>query len=115
MTEMEDLRDRVKAFAAAREWDRFHSPKNLAMALTVEVSELLEIFQWLSEDESRALPPAAQAAAWEEIGDVLIYFVRLADQLGIDPVEAARRKLVVNGQKYPVEKARGNNKKYTEL
>ena len=115
MTELDDLRERLRDFAAARDWDQFHSPKNLAMALSAEAGELLEIFQWLTEDQSRSLAPEAHAAAGEEIADVLLYLVRLGDRLGIDPVAAARRKLVANAQKYPADKARGSSKKYTEL
>jgi dCTP diphosphatase len=115
MNELEGLRQQLREFAAERDWDQFHSPKNLAMALSAEAGELLEVFQWLTEDQSRALPPEAHAAASEEIADVLLYLVRLGDRLGIDPVEAARRKLVANARKYPVDKARGIAKKYTEL
>ena len=115
MTGLQDLRDRLRQFAAERDWEQFHSPKNLSMALGAEAGELLEIFLWRTEEESRALPPEAHAAAGEEIADILLYLVRLGDQLGIDPVAAAQRKLAVNAQKYPVEKARGNSKKYTEL
>jgi dCTP diphosphatase len=115
MTELEGLRKQLRDFAAARDWDQFHSPKNLAMALSVEAGELLELFQWLTEAQSRALDPKAQAAVSEEIADVLLYLIRLGDQLGIDPLAAAHRKLVVNEQRYPVEKARGNSKKYNEL
>ncbi len=109
------LRDAQRAFAAERAWERFHSPKNLAMALSVEAAELLEVFQWLTEGESRALPPPALDAAREEIADVLLYLVRLADVLGIDPLAAAQRKMIANAQKYPVAKARGTSRKYTEL
>ena len=115
MTEMEKLRDQMREFARLRDWDQFHSPKNLAMALSVEVAELVENFQWLTEEQSRRLDPKAHAAVRSEIADVLLYLVRLGDQLGIDPVAAAQRKLVENAQKYPVEKSRGNRKKYTEL
>ena len=115
MTELESLRQQLREFAAAREWEQFHSPKNLAMAWSVEAGELLEIFQWITEAQSRSLPPQALAAASDEIADVLLYVMRLSDQLGIDPVEAARRKLVANALKYPVDKARGNSRKYTEL
>jgi NTP pyrophosphatase (non-canonical NTP hydrolase) len=115
MTDLESLRDQMREFARARDWDQFHSPKNLAMALSVEASELLEHFQWLTEEQSRGLDAKAQAAVRAEIADVLLYLIRLADQLGIDPVAAAQRKLVENAQKYPVDKARGNPKKYTEL
>jgi dCTP diphosphatase len=115
MTELEALREELRRFAAAREWGPFHSPKNLAMALSVEAGELLEVFQWLTEAQSRDLEPRARAQVSEEIADVLLYLVRLGDQLGIDPVAEARRKLVENERKYPVDKARGNAKKYTEL
>jgi dCTP diphosphatase len=115
MTELEGLRDQLREFAAARDWEQFHSPKNLAMALSVEAGELLEIFQWLTQEQSRSLAPEAQAAASEEIADVLLYLIRLGDQLGVDPVAAARRKLAANAEKYPADKARGNARKYTEL
>lgn len=115
MTDLDRLRDDLRAFAAERDWDRFHSPKNLAMALAGESGELVEVFQWLSEAESADLPPAARAAADEEIADVLLYLVRLADKLGIDPLDAARRKLAANAVKYPADKARGTSRKYTEL
>ena len=115
MTDLENLRQKLRDFAAAREWDPFHSPKNLAMALCAEAGELLEVFQWLTEDQSRTLPDEAKAAAGDEIADVLLYLVRLADKLDIDPAAAAHRKLEANERKYPVDKARGSNKKYTEL
>ena len=115
LTELEGLREQLRNFAAARDWDQFHSPKNLAMALLVEAGELLETFQWLTEEQSRSLAPDTQSAVSDEIADVLLYLIRLADQLGIDPVAAAQRKMVANEEKYPVEKARGNSKKYTEL
>ena len=115
MTELEQLRVALRAFAAERDWDQFHSPKNLAMALSVEAGELLETFQWLTEEQSRSLTPEALAAAGDEVADVLLYLIRLCDQLGIDPVTAAQRKLLANARKYPVDKARGNSKKYTEL
>lgn len=115
MTELDGLRDQLRAFAAARDWDQFHSPKNLAMALSAEAGELLEIFQWLTEAQSRSLSPEAQAAASDEIADVLLYLIRLSDKLGIDPVAAANRKIVANAVKYPADKARGSSRKYTEL
>ncbi|HET9651692.1 MAG TPA: nucleotide pyrophosphohydrolase [Usitatibacter sp.] len=115
MTDLEELRDRLREFTAARDWDQFHSPKNLSMALAGEAAEILEIFQWLTEAQSHDLDAKAQAAVRDEIADVLLYLVRLADRLGIDPVAEARRKLVENDRKYPVDKARGNAKKYTEL
>jgi dCTP diphosphatase len=115
VTKFDQLRDTLRAFTAARDWDQFHSPKNLAMALSVEAAELLEVFQWVTEADSRNLEPAAKAAASEELADVLLYLILLSDELGIDPVAAAEHKMVANAQKYPVEKARGTSKKYTEL
>ena len=115
MSSLDPLRDALRAFAAEREWERFHSPKNLAMALSVEAAELLEVFQWMSDADSRSLAPDAKAAASEEVADVLLYLILLCDGLGIDPVAAAERKMVENARKYPVDKARGTSKKYTEL
>jgi dCTP diphosphatase len=115
VTEVQRLRDELRAFAEARDWDQFHSPKNLAMALAGEAGELLENFQWLTEEQSRHPSPEVLAAAGEEIADVLLYLIRLSDKLGIDPVAAADRKLLANAAKYPVDKARGTAKKYTEL
>ena len=115
LTELESLREQLRAFAAERDWDPFHSPKNLAIALSVEASELLETFQWLTEEQSLRLSPDAFAAASDEIADVLLYLIRLSDKLGIDPIAAANRKLLANARKYPADKARGNSKKYTEL
>ena len=115
MTEIDRLREQLRAFAEARDWEKFHSPKNLAMALAAEAGELLEVFQWMTEPQSRDLPPDARARASEEIADVLLYLVRLADQLGIDPIDAANRKIVANAARYPADKARGSSKKYTEL
>ena len=85
------------------------------MALSAEAGELLEIFQWLTEEQSRSLAPEAHAAASDEVADVLLYLIRLADQLGIDPIAAAKRKIAANAEKYPVHKARGTSKKYIEL
>lgn len=115
MNKIDALRDALRAFADERDWNQFHSPKNLAMALSVEAAELLEVFQWLSDADSRNLDGTARAAASEEIADVLLYLVRLSDVLDIDPVAAAERKMVANAEKYPVEKARGTSRKYTDL
>ncbi len=109
------LRDALRRFAAEREWEQFHTPKNLAIALSVEASELLERFQWLTADESAALDDNALARVREEMADVLLYLVRLADVLGVDLLAAARDKMVLNAKKYPVDKARGNSRKSTEL
>jgi NTP pyrophosphatase (non-canonical NTP hydrolase) len=109
------LRDTLREFAARRDWDQFHSPKNLASALSVEASELLEIFQWLTEEQSRNLSPEHLADVREELADVLNYQVRLADKLDVELLEAAREKIGKNAVKYPVEKARGSMKKYSKL
>ena len=111
---LEDLRSAIDAFIREREWEQFHSPKNLAMALSVEVAEIVERFQWLIEEESMNLPPEKLANVREEIGDVMIYLTELADKLGIDPVEAAKAKVTINGQKYPAELVKGKASKYTE-
>ena len=112
---LRDLRDELRAFAAERDWDQFHSPRNLATALAVEAAELLEPFQWLTEEQSRSLPPDTRAAVEEELADVLLYLVRLADKLDVDLAAAARAKIVRNGEKYPVERARGSSRKYDTL
>lgn len=112
---IESLIAKLRKFAKARDWDQFHSPKNLAMALAAEVGELLEIFQWLTPEASANLPPDKLRHVQEEIGDIQIYLARLADRLGMDPVMAAEKKLVINRKKYPIEKARGRATKYTEL
>ncbi|KRD34922.1 MULTISPECIES: nucleotide pyrophosphohydrolase [unclassified Lysobacter] len=112
---IEALQEAMREFALAREWDQFHTPKNLATALSVEAAELLEHFQWLTDAQSQALDESKRAAVAEEIADVLLYLIRFADKLGIDPIEAAWKKLEVNASKYPVDLARGNSKKYTEL
>jgi NTP pyrophosphatase (non-canonical NTP hydrolase) len=109
------LRDALREFAAERDWDQYHSPKNLASALAVEAAELLERFQWLTEDQSRTLPPEELQKVREEMADVLNYLVRLADKLDVNLLEAAREKMKVNAQKYPADKARGSAKKYSEL
>jgi dCTP diphosphatase len=112
---LEELRGALRRFASDRDWDQFHSPKNLAIALSVEAAELLEHFQWTSEGGPSGLSPDQHGKVAEEIADVLLYLVRLADKLNIDLLAAATEKIQVNATKYPVEKARGSSKKYTEL
>lgn len=107
----------LEDFAKARDWAQFHSPKNLAMALTGEVGELVEIFQWMTEEQSRSAGThfeTAQAIK-DELADVQLYLVRLAFALGVDLDEAVQQKLKKNESKYPTEKARGTSKKYTQL
>lgn len=109
---LESLTQALRRFAADRDWSQFHSPKNLASALTVEAAELLEHFQWLTEEQSRNLPTDARDAATQEIADVFLYLLQLADKLNVDLVEAAHAKLALNAQKYPIERSRGHSRKY---
>ncbi len=111
---MKDLIEQLDRFAADREWEPFHSPKNLAMALSVEVAELVEHFQWLSQKQSYIEDPGKRAAIRSEIGDVLIYLVMLAGKLGIDPLRAARDKIKINAVKYPADAVRGKAEKYNQ-
>jgi NTP pyrophosphatase (non-canonical NTP hydrolase) len=108
------LQATLREFAAERDWDRFHSPKNLSMALSVEAAELVENFQWLTEEESRSPSPAVQSRAGEEIADIQIYLARLADKLGVDIAAAVERKIEANRKKYPPEVVRGKSLKYTQ-
>lgn len=101
MTTIPSLTQALRDFAAARDWAQFHSPKNLATALSVEAAELLEHFQWLTEDQSCNLPDPQKAEVAAEAADVLLYLLQLCDKLNIDLLEAARLKMLVNGQKYP--------------
>jgi len=112
---MKNLQTRLLSFSKERDWEQFHSPKNLVMALSAEVGELTEIFQWLTEEQSAALPKDKLEKVKEEIGDIQIYLARLADRLGIDPIEAAHSKIEKNKKKYPISKAKGIAKKYTEF
>lgn len=109
-----ELVQRLREFAKARDWDRFHSPKNLAMALSGEAGELLAHFQWLTEDQSRALSTEQRQAVALEMADVFLYLLRLSDQLGVDLLAAARQKIELNERRYPAEQVRGSAKKYTE-
>jgi len=115
MDELISLRDILRNFAKERDWDQFHSPKNLASALAVEASELLEPFQWLTEEQSRNLTPKQTLAVRGEVADVFIYLVRLADKLDIDLLEVARAKIAENAAKYPIEKSKGSSSKYSDL
>jgi len=108
------LQQRLAAFAAAREWEQFHSPKNLAMALSAEVGELVEEFQWLTELQSRELDAERRERVRLELADVFIYLLRLADRLDVDLMRAADDKIALNERKYPAERVRGDARKYTE-
>jgi dCTP diphosphatase len=111
---MIELRNTLRKFIAERDWDQFHSPKNLAAALSVEAAELLEHFQWLTEEQSRNLPPEKRAAVRDEMADVLVYLVRLADKLDVDLLAAVAVKMEKNALKYPADKVRGSMKKYSD-
>ena len=115
MDELRELRSRLDRFVAERDWDQFHTPKNLAMALAAEAGELLEHFQWLTPEESCALPEAVRAEVELEIADVLLFLLRLCGRLQIDPLQAAHKKLSLNAIKYPADKARGRATKYNKL
>ena len=112
---LQTLAHALQQFADARDWGPFHSPKNLASALIVEAGELLEHFQWLTEDQSRQLAPDKKQAVAHEMADVLLYLVQLSTVLGIDLMDAAQSKMTLNAQKYPVEQARGHSRKYDAL
>jgi dCTP diphosphatase len=113
-TDLQTLTQALRDFANARDWAQFHSPKNLASALSVEAAELLEHFQWLTEEQSRKLAAPKKAEVAAEAADVLLYLLQLCDKLNIDLVEAARLKMIVNGDKYPVASARGSSRKHTK-
>ena len=113
-TPLSNLATRLRQFAADRDWEQFHSPKNLSMALIAEGAELVEIFQWVTEEDSFNLGDDKKQEVEQEVGDILIYLVRFCDQLGIDLMAAAESKLTLNEQKYPARKVRGSPKKYTD-
>ena len=107
MDTLDDLKKRLREFARERDWEQFHSPKNLSMALIVEAAELVEHFQWLTEDQSQKLPSKTLHEVEQEMADVFIYLNRLADLLGVDLMEATRRKIEINAKKYPAHEVRG--------
>ncbi len=117
LIDVRPLTEALEQFAREREWTQFHSPKNLVMALSGEVGELTEIFQWLTEAQSHdvAKAPSTEQAVRDELADVLLYLVRLASVLGVDLDQAVQAKLQKNAQKYPIDKAKGTSKKYTDL
>ncbi len=115
MSQIDEIASRIRKFASDRDWNQFHSPKNLAMALSVEAAELLEHFQWLTEEQSRNLSAEKLNEVEEEIADVFNYLVRIADILDIDLLAAATKKIEVNEMKYPISRAKGNATKYTEF
>jgi dCTP diphosphatase len=114
VNDFEALKQRLETFVHERDWDQFHSPKNLSMALAVEAAELMEHFQWLTQEQSNNLPPDKLAEVEHELADILIYLLRLATRLDIDLFAAAQRKMDLNERKYPAATVRGSPKKYTE-
>lgn len=111
---LEALRVRLERFAVERDWEQFHTPKNLIMAMVGEVGEVAEHFQWLSTEASSSLPPDTRAEVAMELADVLFYLVRLADRLDISLADAAQRKLAINEQRYPADRVRGSSRKYNQ-
>ncbi len=112
--DLSKLQKELLEFARLRDWEQFHAPKNLAMALSVEASELLEHFQWLNEQQSKTLGDEKKHAVSLEMADVFIYLIRLATELEVDIIAAVEEKMKINNDKYPVEKVRGSSKKYNE-
>lgn len=111
---LEELKLELREFAQVRNWEQFHSPKNLAMALSVEVAELVEHFQWMTEKQSTELSSERHDAVAFELADIFIFLLRLSDRLDIDLMEVARRKIEFNDERYPVDKVKGSSKKYNE-
>jgi dCTP diphosphatase len=112
---IDDLQAAQRNFAQERDWGQFHTPKNLASALVVEAAELLEHFQWLTEEQSRTLPEEKRVQVGEEIADVLRYLLQLSDKLQIDVMQAAWRKIGLNAEKYPVDRSKGSIRKYNDI
>ena len=112
--DLEKIQETLEAFAQERDWNQYHSPKNLAMALSVEVAELLEHFQWLTQEESANFSEPSLEAIRAEIADVQIYLLRLADKLKIDIASAVEAKIAENNKKYPAERVKGSSAKYTD-
>jgi NTP pyrophosphatase (non-canonical NTP hydrolase) len=111
---LNELKQKLEAFVEARDWAQFHSPKNLAMAMIVEAAELVEHFQWNTEEESHVLSGEKREQVGHELADTFVYLLRISQVLDIDLIEAANKKIALNAVKYPVEKARGKNNKYTD-
>ncbi|HKK04658.1 MAG TPA: nucleotide pyrophosphohydrolase [Gammaproteobacteria bacterium] len=111
---LDELRERLARFAAERDWEQFHSPKNLSMALIAEAAELVEHFQWLTEEQSHGLAPDKQREVAHELADILIYTIRCADRLGIDLVASAWEKIAINEKRYPAERVRGDARRAEE-
>lgn len=112
---LDELRAKLRSFSKKRDWDQFHTPKNLAMALAVEVAELMEHFQWIGATEGSAMSRSTYRAVQMEVADVLIYLVRLADKLDIDLLDVAQRKIGINARKYPIGRSRGSSRKASRI
>ena len=112
---IEELTEALNRFSEERDWERFHSPKNLTMALSGEVGELAELFQWLTEEESQNLGEQQKVRVTQELADIFLYLLLLADKTGVNLIDAAREKIAINETKYPIDKSYGNAKKYTEF
>lgn len=112
--ELVGLRDRLREFARARDWDQFHTPKNLSMALIAEAAELVEHFQWLTPEQSADLPPEKLAAVRHELADILVYLVRIADKLNVNLLAAAEEKMAINEHRYPADRVRGDARRAAE-
>jgi len=111
---LNELRMRVNTFVEERDWAQFHSPKNLAMAMIVEASEVVEHFQWMTEQESKNLNAETKEQVGQELSDTFVYLLRIAEVCGVDLIEATNKKIDLNAKKYPIEKCKGSNAKYTD-
>ena len=114
METLDQLKTRLREFAVARDWEQFHSPKNLAMALIAEAAELVEHFQWLTEAQSHALSADKRREVALELADILIYLIRAADKLGVDLIQVAQEKIAINEARYPADKVRGDARRAGE-
>ncbi len=114
MDKLEQLRQQLAEFAAVRDWDQFHSPKNLAMALIAETAELVEHFQWLNEEQSYQLSTDKHQAVSHELADILIYLIRIADKLDVDLIAATFAKIQINETRYPIERVKGDARRADE-
>ena len=114
LKQLDDLNERLSEFARERDWEQFHSVKNLSMALTVEAGELMEHFQWLTQEQSNHLSAGKLEEVEQEMADILIYLVRIASKLDVDLLSAAQKKMNINEEKYPADRVRGSARKYTE-
>ena len=116
-TRISELRERVSKFVQDRDWDKYHNPKDIAVSITIEASELLEIFQWVKDDDldKTIEEPGKITRLEEELGDVMIYCISLANTLNMDIAQAVMKKIEKNESKYPVERVKGDYRKYTDL